>query len=144
MRDRRPPDRLNLFSSFHVTAKRALREDPASARPAIEAELRTLIGKGVFRPVKTSTLTPTQRAGIIRSQLNITQKYLPTTDGAGRIKDRVKARLVGGGDRQDRSQYSVAETSSPTVNTTSIFLIAQIAAHENRDITTIDIGSALL
>ena len=144
VRDRRPPDRLNLFSSFHVTAKRALREDPASARPAIEAELRTLIGKGVFRPVKTSTLTPTQRAGIIRSQLNITQKYLPTTDGAGRIKDRVKARLVGGGDCQDRSQYSVAETSSPTVNTTSIFLIAQIAAHENRDITTIDIGSAYL
>ena len=38
----------------------------------------------------------------------------------------------------------MAETSSPTVNTTSIFLIAQIAAHKNRDITTIDIGSAYL
>jgi hypothetical protein len=143
-RDRRPPDRLNLCSIFHITAKRALREDPATARPAIEAELKTLIDKGVFRPVKTSTLSPTQRAGIIRSQLNVTQKYLPTTDGTGRVKDRVKARLVGGGDCQDRSQYTTAETSSPTVSTTSIFLLAQIAAAEGRDVTTIDIGSAYL
>jgi Reverse transcriptase (RNA-dependent DNA polymerase) len=143
-RDRRPPERLNLYSVFHITAKRALREDPATARPAIEKELKTLIDKGVFRPVKVSSLTPTQRAGIIRSQLNVTQKYLPTTDGTGRVKDKVKARLVGGGDCQDRSQYSAAETSSPTVSTTSIFLLAQIAAAEGRDVTTIDIGSAYL
>jgi hypothetical protein len=143
-RDRRPPERLNLHSMFHMTAKRALREDPATARPAIEAELKTLIDKGVFRPVKVSSLSPTQRAGIIRSQLNVTQKYLPTTDGTGRVKDRVKARLVGGGDCQDRSQYTAAETSSPTVSTTSIFLLAQIAAAEGRDVTTIDIGSAYL
>lgn len=143
-RDRRPPDRLNLLSTFHMTAKRALREDPTTARPAIEAELKTLIGKGVFRPVKLTSLTTAQRVGIIRSQLNVTQKYLPTTDGAGRIKDKVKARLVGGGDCQDRTQYSASETSSPTVSTTSIFLIAQIAANEGRDVTTIDIGSAYL
>ena len=144
VRDRRPPDRLNLYSVFHITARRALREDPATARPAIEAELKTLISKGVSRPVQVSTLTPTQRAGIIRSQLNFTQTYLPTTDGEGRVKDKVKARLVGGGDCQDRSQYSAAETSSPTVSTTSIFLLAQIAAAEGRDVTTIDIGSAYL
>ena len=51
---------------------------------------------------------------------------------------------MGGGDCQDRSQYSAAETSSPTVSTTSIFLLAQIAAAEGRDVTTIDIGSAYL
>lgn len=73
IRDRRPPDRLNL----HMTAKRALREDPATARPAIEAELRTLIAKGVFRPVKLASLTSVQRSGIIRSQLNVT----PAHDG---------------------------------------------------------------
>ena len=64
VRDRRPPDMLNLYSVFHITAWRALREDPATVRPAIEAELNTLISKGVFRPVQVSTLTPTQRAGI--------------------------------------------------------------------------------
>ena len=69
-RERKPPNRLTL----HMTAKRALREDPATARPAIEAELKTLISKGVFRPILTSTLTESQRRGIIRSQLNVTQK----------------------------------------------------------------------
>ena len=44
----------------------------------------------------------------------------------------------------DRSPYSGAETSYPTVSTTSIFLLAQIAAAEGRDVTTIDIGSAYL
>jgi Reverse transcriptase (RNA-dependent DNA polymerase) len=139
-RERRPPNRLTM----HMTAKRALKEDPTTARPAIEAELRTLINKGVFRPVLTSTLTPAQRKGIIRSQLNVTQKYLPTTDGTGRIKDKVKARLVGGGDCQDRGLYSTAETSSPTIATTSIFLLAQIAAAEQRTVITLDIGSAYL
>ena len=120
---------------FHITAKRALREDPATARPAIE---------GLFRPVKSRTLTEDQRCSIIRSQLNVTQKYLPTTDSTGRIKDKVKARLVGGGDCQDRGKYSAAEISSPTVSTTAIFLIAQIAEAEGRDVTTIDIGRAYL
>ena len=135
---------MSLTSVFHITAKRALREDPSTARPAIEAELRTLIEKGVFRPIKHSTLTEDQRRSVIRSQLNVTQKYLPTTDGTGRIKDKVKARLVGGGDCQDRGKYTASETSSPTVSTTAIFLIAQIAAAEGRDVTTIDIGSAYL
>jgi hypothetical protein len=31
----------------------------------------------------------------------VTQKHLPTTDGAWSIKNKVKARLVGGGDCQD-------------------------------------------
>ena len=86
---------------FHIAAKRALREDPATARPAIETELRTLIAKGVFRPVKHNTLTEEQRRGVIRSQVNVIQKYLTTTDGAGRVKDKVKARLVGDGNCQD-------------------------------------------
>jgi hypothetical protein len=53
------------------------REDPSIAHPAITAKPSTLIGKG----------------GIIRSELNVTQKYLPTTDGAGRVNDKMKARL---------------------------------------------------
>jgi hypothetical protein len=51
MRDRRPPDRRNLYSIFHMTAKRALREDPATTRPAIEAEC-TLIGWNTPLPIR--------------------------------------------------------------------------------------------
>ena len=45
-----------------------------------------------------ATLTDPQRKSIIRSQMNVTQKYAPSSDGNGRIKDKLKARLVGGGD----------------------------------------------
>ena len=143
-RDRRPPTKLNLLSVYHITAKRALRESPETARPAIESELRTLVSKGVFRPVHISKLTPFQRANIIRSQLNVTQKFLPSSDGTGRVKDKIKARLVGGGDCQDRNHYSRAETSSPTISTSSIFIIAQEAAARGHTVATIDIGSAYL
>lgn len=54
-------------------------------------------------------------------------------DGAGRIKDKVKARLVGGGDCQERSKYSEAEASSLEGSTVSISLIAQIADYETHD-----------
>jgi hypothetical protein len=127
------------MSIYHVTAKRALREDPATARPAIENELRTLLDMGVFAPVHKSTLSSTQRRSIIRSQLNITQKYLPSSDGNGRIKDKLKARLVEGGDGQDRNLYQTSDTSSPTIATTSIFIMAQIAASESSEVATIDI-----
>ena len=143
-RDRKPPTKLNLLSIYHITAKRALKESPETARPAIESELRTLVSKGVFRPVRIDKLTPFQRANIIRSQLNITQKFLPASDGAGRVKDKVKARLVGGGDCQDRNHYSRAETSSPTISTSSIFIIAQVAAAGGHTVATVDIGSAYL
>jgi hypothetical protein len=96
------------------------------------------MGKGDFRLVRTSILRPAQRVSIIRSQLNITQKYLPTTDGAGRIKDKVKANLVGGGDCQDRSKYSEAETSIPKGGTLSISHITHIAADEIEEWREID------
>lgn len=143
-RERKPPDRLTLVCMSHITAKRALKEDEENARPAIEAELRTMLDKRVFSPVLQSTLSLEQKEGIIRSHLNVTQKFLPSSDGQGRTKDRLKARLFGGSDGQDRSIYTESETSSPTVSTTSVLLIAQIAAMERRNVATIDIGSAYL
>jgi hypothetical protein len=91
------------------------------------------MGNGEFRLVRTSTLSRAQRVSIIRSQLNVTQKYLPTSDAAGWIKDEVKARLVGGGDYKDRSQYSETEASSLKGSSVSVLLIAQIAADEIED-----------
>jgi hypothetical protein len=72
--------RFSLYSErlFHGPYHR---QDPSIAHPVIKAKPSTLMGKG----------------GIIRSQLNVTQKYLPTTDGAGHIRDKVKACLVGEG-----------------------------------------------
>ena len=110
-RDRKPPNRLSLMSAFHITAKRALREDPATARPAIEAELRTLIAKGVFRPIKQSTLTEDQRRSVIRSQLNVTQKYLPTTDG--REESRTRSRHGWSAEETAKIEGSIQQLKPP-------------------------------
>ena len=45
---------------------------------------------------------------------------------------------------QDRSLYSESETSSPTVATEVVMMVAAIAGKEGRHVTTIDIGSAFL
>ena len=67
------------------------------------------------------------------------EKYKP--DG---MFDKLKARLVAGGNRQDRSIYSESDTSSPTVATEAVMMIAAIAARECRHVVTIDIGGAFL
>ena len=48
--------------------------------------------------------------------------------------DKLKSRLVAGGHLQDRDIYD--NGSSPTVSTTSVFIVASIAAHECRSIVT--------
>ena len=143
-RIRRPPEKLNLYSVYHITAKRALKENPDGALAVIRQELETLLRKRVFHGRDYATLTASQRKSIIRSQMNITQKYAPSSDGNGRVKDKLKARLVGGGDGQDRNLYSRIDTSSPTASTSAILIVAQLAAAERRHIISLDIGSAYL
>jgi hypothetical protein len=143
-RTRRPPEKLNLLSIYHITARRALKENPKEALPVIRQEVEILQHKRVFHGIEYKSLTQTQTKGIIRSQMNVTQKYAPSSDGNGRIKDKLKARLVGGGDGQDRNLYSRIDTSSPTASTSAILIIAQLAAAEGRHVKSLNIGSAYL
>lgn len=64
-------------------------------------------------------------------------------DAAGNF-EKLKARLVAGGDQQDRTVYSDTDISSPTVATSAVFLVAAIAAQERRHVATIDIAGAYL
>jgi len=56
--------------------------------------------------------------------------------------EKLKARLVAGGHMQDRSLYD--DVSSPTVTTTSVMIVAALAAKERRHVITADIGGAYL
>ena len=76
--------------------------------------------------------------------MNVIQNYAPSSDGNGWVKDKLKARLVGGGDCQDRNLYSRADTSPPTTSTSAIQIIAQLAAAERMHIISLDIGRAYL
>ena len=69
----------------------------------------------------------------------LTPKKLPS--GA---LDKIKARLVAGGHRQDRTLYSDQETSSPTVSLTAVFAQAAVAAHGGEHVLTLDHVAAYL
>ena len=116
-----------------VTA--ALRDRRDEATPVIMAELKQMLDKHVFHGVHTNDLTKTQRSDIIRSSMFLKDKYLAL--GAF---EKFKARLVAGGNQQDKGLYE--DLSSPTVATSSLLAITAIAAAEGRKVIAIDIGGA--
>jgi hypothetical protein len=65
------------------------------------------------------------------------EKYLP--DGSF---DRMKARLVAGGDQLDRELYGNSE--SPTASMSALFMCAGIAASERRKVESADVTAAYL
>ena len=104
-------------------------------KKAVTLELTHCISKGVFKGLKPSDST--QNA--IPSKMFLTPKKLPS----GAI-DKMKARLVAGGHRQDRSLYTDEETSSPTASLTAVFAQAALAAHRGDSILTLDHKAAYL
>ena len=57
--------------------------------------------------------------------------------------DNVKARVVAG-DYQDKSIYTLDETSSPTVSIVAVFITVAIAAKVGRHVITMDVETAYL
>jgi hypothetical protein len=87
------------------------------------AELKQMLEKKVWHGVHTRTLTRNQQSAIIRSSMFLKDKYL-----ASGAFERFKARLVAGGNQQDKGLYD--DLSSPTVATSSVLAVAAIAAAE--------------
>ena len=134
-RSRKPPDRLNLVAdklpiptqkggirgewSF-MTVTRALKLFPDKAPAAIESEIKSLLAKGTFLGVHMEELSPTQKQKILRSNMNVVEKYLTTvnSDGDHQI-DKIKARFCVDGRAQVRD-----EVESPTASIAAIFTVA--------------------
>jgi len=123
--------------AFKITVKSAMRDRPAEALPVILSELEQMLEKGVWHGVHSRDLTSTQRRAIIRSSMFLKDKYL-----ASGVFEKFKARLVAGGDQQDKGLYE--DLSSPTAATASVFAIAAIAASERRLVIVTDIAGAFL
>jgi hypothetical protein len=124
-------------SAFKISVKEGIAKHKDLAVRAIQAELNQLCEKRVFVGVHWDKLTPAQRHKTIRSSLFLKEKH----DANGKF-EKLKARLVAGGDMQDRSVYT--DVSSPTVALQAVFMIAGIAADEGRTVATMDIGGAYL
>ena len=63
------------------------------------------------------------------------EKFLPTGEF-----EKLKARLVAGGDQQDKNLYD--DLSSATVSTSAVLTVLAIAAHERRAVSVVAITGA--
>lgn len=100
-------------------------------------ELEQILNKKVWAYVEWSKLSKSQDKKVIRSLMFLKKKV----DAAGKFI-KMKARLVAGGDGQDKTIYD--NISSPTVCLESVMTILTIAAILRRKIATVDITGAYL
>jgi len=124
---------------LQMSTRTAIKLYGASAMDALIKEVHQLLDKNTVKPVHLSSLSQAQVNGIIRSHVFYKDKFLPTGEF-----EKLKARLVAGGDGQDRNLYDQSKLTSYTVSTTSVFTIAAIAASENRAVATVDFPGAYL
>jgi hypothetical protein len=124
---------------FRISVKAGLKRFGKRATESILKELKSINDKGVFELVKLDSLSNTQKKKIIRGFIFLKEKFLPD----GRF-DKLKSRLVAGGNGQDRSLYADSDIQSPTASLQSILMVATLAALEKRKVLTMDIGSAYL
>ena len=96
-----------------------------------------MVDKKVWQPVHGSKLTAKENASVIRSSMFVKRKNYP--DGSF---EKYKARLVAGGDQQDKNLYD--DLSSPTVSTSAVFTMLAVSAQEHRSCAVVDIGGAYL
>ena len=120
-----------------MSVKAALRTYGQAAEESIVKELQQLLDKRVWTPKKLTSMTQAQRRSIIRSSMFLKDKFL----SCGAF-EKLKARLVAGGNQQDKTLYD--DLSSPTVSTSAVMVVAAIAASEGRHVRAIDIGGAYL
>ena len=139
--DEHAPNATSAYAMSTFNVNDALREYKDSALEALLGELRQMLKFPAFEAVDVSSLTWEQLKKRIPSKMFFVKlKYLANGDF-----EKVKARLVAGGHRQDRSGYTEEQTSSsPTAGTMSLFTVAGLAARERHKVRSCDIGAAYL
>ena len=133
LRTKKPVD----YTSYHITVKQALHSYRNEAIEAIKKELQNTIAYKVWTPFKIMNIP--KKARILPSSAFLKEKYF-----ANGTFDKLKARLVGGGHRQDRSIYEKSEIESPTADIASVILLAAIGCQKNYQRATADVTSAYL
>ena len=128
---------LRRTFGMHMSVREGIKKLGYEAVLSIVKELIQLVDMKTFEGVDINSLSEEQLKLIITSSTFLKDKY--TAQG---VFDKLKARLVAGGHLQDRTIYD--NGASPTANTSSVFMVAAIAATEGRAVATIDFPGAFL
>ena len=130
-------DKFKISYNINMTISQGIDKLGYHAIQSIVKELAQMTDMKVFTGVDIKDLTKSQISKIITSNMFLKEKY--NADGTF---DKVKSRLVAGGHLQSREIYD--NGSSPTVSTSSVFLVAAIAASRNNAVACIDFPGAFL
>ena len=122
---------------LNMTIREGIKRKGEDAVRSVAEEMIKLHDRDTFEGVHISDLTLEQIKGILPSKTFLKEKYLSSGE-----YERTRGRLVGGGHRQDKEIYE--NNHSPTVATQSVFMLAAIAAGEQKAIATVDFPSAFL
>ena len=135
-----PCEYVHVFATTagNMTCQAAINKHGEAAMNSIKEEMFQFVERGAFKPVRWVELTPSQKKRSIPSMMFIKEKHTP--EG---IFERIKARLVARGDKQDRSLYT-EDVSASTASSMSVFSVIAIAAHEERIAVVGDIPGAFL
>jgi hypothetical protein len=112
-------------------------EHSKESHAAIKNEIDYMIKYKVMVPEMFEDIPYHHRSNMIRSHMFLKWKYHPD----GRF-DKIKARLVGGGDMQ--SIYTYDETNSPTINSITVMALLNIMTVLQLEHTVADINGAYL
>ena len=121
---------------LHITVRAALRSRGTAALDSIVKELQQMVDKRVWTYQMPGKLSREERRKIITCSMFLKEKF----DASG-IFEKLKSRLVAHGNQQPKDEV---KASSPTVDISSVFVLAAIAAYESNRVFTIDIGGAFL
>ena len=143
MRERKPVRNVLITNdnnqrdhTYDLSIKEAIKTHGKIAVKALSTECSSSLGKSTFHPISKKTLSEAELKAVIRSSCFVKEKTTP--------EDKVKARVVAGGNQQDKSIYTLDETSSPTVSTAAVAITVAIAANEGKHVITMDVETAYL
>ena len=121
---------------LHITVRAALRSRGTAALESIVEELQQMVDKNVWTYQMPGKLSFEEKRKIITCSMFLKEKF-----DANGIFEKLKSRLVAHGNQQPKEGV---KASSPTVDITSVFVLAAVAAYQNNRVWTIDIGGAFL
>jgi len=129
-------DTLNHELVLHVSVAEALKQHGDAAKRVIQEELTQMVALQVWDYPSAKNFSGHK---VLPSFIFLKEKHTPT--GAF---DRLKARLVAGGHRQNRDLYDSDAISAPTASLTSAMIVIALAAAEKRKVAVVDITGAFL
>ena len=121
---------------LHLSVEAAIAKLGKNAIKSIVKEIYQLERKGVFQAVNFKQLSLQERRKIVGTRMFLKEKY--KADGSF---EKLKARLVA---QQFKHLVHVEGPASPTAVTSSIFIMAGLAAREGRAVATVDFPGAYL